>query len=42
MHDRDVNAAKNIRIMGLADSLRLSDCVCSYTGAAKGADVLFA
>jgi transposase len=27
IHDRDVNAAKNIRIMGLADTLGLSDCV---------------
>jgi transposase len=29
MHDRDVNAAKNIRMMGLADSLGLNDCVKS-------------
>jgi putative transposase len=50
IHDRDVNAAKNIRAMGLADTLGLSDCVkgssaaklVSASAVAKGADVLSA
>ena len=50
IHDRDVNAAKNIRAMGLADTLGLSDCVkgssaaklVSASAKALGADVLSA
>ena len=50
IHDRDVNAAKNIRAMGLADTLGLSDCekgtsaakLVSASAVAKGADVLSA
>ena len=29
VHDRDINAAKNIRLMGLVDSLGHGDCVKS-------------
>jgi putative transposase len=47
VNDRDINAAKNIRDMGLADSLGRSDCVksppvampVSAGAAAKGVDV---
>jgi transposase len=50
MHDRDVNAAKNIRMIGLADLLGLSDCVKDSSvailgrasSAARGADILSA
>lgn len=50
MHDRDVNAAKNIRMIGLADSLGLSDCVksssvatlVSASATARGVDILSA
>ena len=48
--DRDVNAAKNIRMIGLADSLGLSDCVksssvatlVSASATARGLDILSA
>ena len=31
VHDRDINAAKNIRLIGFADSLGHGDCVKSYS-----------
>ena len=50
IHDRDINAAKNIRLMGLADSPGHGDCIkspsvallVSASAAAKGVELLSA
>lgn len=50
VHDRDINAAKNIRLMGLADSPGHGDCIkspsvallVSASAAAKGVELLSA